>query len=157
MPSVDLTRTFTAEQYARGLDSWSWIGIGDRTPIFASPFGDVFFRARDGLWWLDTLEGTLSRPWSTDEAMRADLTSPEGQDRYLLAGLAFGALERGIVPTADQVYGFQHPPVLGGALDVDNVESINFVVGLAIAGQLHEQVRDLPPGTPISGFTLKEV
>ena len=52
------------------------------------------------------------------------------------------------------VYGFKTPPLLGGALEVDNVETIDFVVGLSIAGQIHDQIRGLPPGTRISGFTV---
>jgi hypothetical protein len=43
------------------LESWGWIGIGDKSPAFTSPFGDVFFRSSDGFWWLDTLEGTRTR------------------------------------------------------------------------------------------------
>jgi hypothetical protein len=39
-------------------------------------------------------------------------------------------------------------------LNADNVETLDFVVGLNIAGQLHEQISDLPPGTRISGLTL---
>jgi hypothetical protein len=31
---------------------------------------------------------------------------------------------------------------------------MDFDVALTIAGQLHRQVRDLPPGTRISGFTV---
>jgi hypothetical protein len=149
-----LTRSFAAEQFARGLESWQWISIGSKVPLFASPFGDVFFRADDGIWWLDTLEGTLTRNWANAEALEADLATASGQDRYLLAGLAFGAESRGLIPGGGQVYGFKTPPVLGGALEVDNVETIDFVVGLNIAGQLHDQIRGLPPGTRISGFTI---
>ena len=47
------------EQFAVGLESWGWIGLGSKVPLFASPFGDVFFRAGDGFWWLDTVEGSL--------------------------------------------------------------------------------------------------
>ena len=57
---MDLTRTFTQEQYAAALESWEWIGLDGKTPVFTSAFGDVFFRAADGFWWLDTLEGTLT-------------------------------------------------------------------------------------------------
>jgi hypothetical protein len=39
-------------------------------------------------------------------------------------------------------------------LNADNVETLDFVVGLSIAGQLHEQISDLPPRTRISGLTL---
>lgn len=33
---------------------------------------------------------------------------------------------------------------------------IDFVVGVNIAGQLHDQVRGLPPGTAISGVTIDD-
>jgi hypothetical protein len=39
-------------------------------------------------------------------------------------------------------------------LNADNVETLDFVVDLSIAGPLHEQISDLPPGTRISGLTL---
>jgi hypothetical protein len=151
---MELTRSFTPEQFARGLESWQWIGIGAKVPLFTSPFGDVFFRAEDGFWWLDTLEGSLARAWPDAAALKAELATPDGQDRYLLAGLAFGAESRGLVPGPGQVYGFKIAPRLGGALDVGNVETIDFVVSLFIAGQIHEQVRNLPPGTRISGVTV---
>jgi hypothetical protein len=153
---MNLTRSFAAEQFTRGLDSWGWIGAAGKIPLFASVFGDVFFRADDGFWYLDTLEGTLTRVWADAQALKADLATASGQDRYLLAGLAFGAESRGLIPDPGQVYNFKVPPVMGGALDVDNVETIDFVVGLNIAGQLHDQIRGLPPGTRISGFTVSD-
>ena len=63
---VDLIRNFSPDQFAQALESWDWIGIGDKSPVFASPFGDVFFRAADGLWWLDTLTigQSISRRWT---------------------------------------------------------------------------------------------
>lgn len=150
---VDLIRNFTAEQFTGALESWSWIGIGDRCPVFASPFGDVFFSAPDGFWYLDTLEGTLARPWATAGELSAALDDPEGQDRYLLATLAAGAERRGITPSALQVYGFKIAPVLGGGIDIGNVEAIDFVVSVNILGQVHRQVRDMPPQQDRRGFS----
>jgi hypothetical protein len=49
---MELVRTFTPEQYARGLLAWAWLRPQPMEPIFASAFGDVFFRAADGTWWL---------------------------------------------------------------------------------------------------------
>jgi hypothetical protein len=108
----------------------------------------------DGSWWLDTLEGVLSRQWGTAAEMRAALDTPDGQDQFLLAGLAFAAERRGLAPGPDQVYGFTVPPVLGGPMDADHMETIDFVVSLTIAGQVHAQVRNLPRGSAISGFTV---
>lgn len=152
--SVELIRNFSPEQFSRALESWSWIGIGDKSPVFTSPFGDVFFRSTDGFWWLDTLEATLTQQWANADELKAALNTPDGQDRVLLAGLAASAERRAVTPTAAQVYGFKIAPVVGGEIGVGNVEAIDFVVSLNILGQLHEQIRDLPPGTPISGFAV---
>jgi hypothetical protein len=82
------------------------------------------------------------------------LDTEDGQDAYLLGGLAMGADRRGIVLEAGQVYCFTPPPVLGGPIDLDNVGVLDFVVALSIAGQIHDQVRHLPPGTAISGISF---
>jgi hypothetical protein len=152
---MDLTRSFSPDQFNRALESWQWLGVEDKSPIFTSPFGDVFFRTHDGIWLLDTLEATLTRPWASAGELRAALGTTDGQDQFLLAGLAASAERRGIIPTAAQVYGFKIAPVLGGKIGIDNVEAIDFVVSLNILGQLHEQVRNLPPGTRISGVSIQ--
>lgn len=146
---MELTRRFTADQFDAALGSWGWLGLDGKVPVFASPFGDVFLESAEGIWWLDTLLGELSCPWPDPGALEEDLRSEEGQNQFLLAWLATAAEARGLVPTADQVYGFVVPPVLSGELEVENVEVIDFVVAVNIAGQIHEQIRDLPPGTPI--------
>jgi hypothetical protein len=151
---VDLIRNFSPEQFASALESWSWIGIGDRSPVFASPFGDVFFSSPDGFWYLDTIEGTFGRPWATADELSAALGRPEGQDRYLLATLAAVAERQGITPTASQVYGFKIAPVLGGAIDIGNIEAIDFVVSINILGQVHRQVHAMPPGSKIGAVTI---
>lgn len=151
---MELTKVFAPERFAQGLESWGWIGLEAKVPVLASLFGDVIFQGEDGFWWLDTVEGSLNRRWQDLNALRAELNTADGQERYLLASLARVAEQRGLNPTTEQVYDFQRPPVLGGELSVDNLGVIDFVVGLNIAGQIHEQVRDLPPGTPISGITI---
>ena len=151
---MDLTRSFSAVQFTRALESWAWAGVPGKQPLFTSPFGDVFLQAPDGFWFLDLLEGALTRPWPDADALRTDLNTAAGRDRYLMAGLAMAAEGRGIVPSDDQVLGFKVVPILGGAIAVENIEVIDFVVSLNLAGQLHQQVRDMPPGTRISGFTL---
>jgi len=151
---VQLTRNFTPEQYAEATESWGWLDLAGKTPIFTSPFGDIFFQAADGFWWLDTLEGTLTRPWQTADELSAALNSAEGQDLYLLGALAVAAERAGLVAGPDEVYDFTISPTLGGSIDVSNVSVTDFVVGVNIAGQLHDQLRGLPPGTAISGATI---
>lgn len=141
---MDLTRTFTDTQYAHALESWIFLDLEGKVPLFTSPFGDVFFQAADGFWWLDTLEGTLTHRWSSAQELERELNTEDGQDQYLLAGLVFGAADEGVVPSGDQVYSFAHPPQLGGEIALDNLEVLDFVVSLNILGQIHTQLRDAP-------------
>ncbi len=150
--AVELIRRFQPDQYSSALDAWQWLPLEGKRPLFASPFGDLFLQSADGFWFLDTLEGALSRPWATADALQAELSTEAGQDHYLTAGLAQGLDRRGLVLQPHEIYMYKIPPVLGGAIDAENVETIDFLVGVHINGQLHQQVRDLPPGTEISGF-----
>lgn len=151
-----LTKTFTAETYARALESWAWLEIGDRAPVLASLFGDVFLRDQQGYWFLDSIEGSLALVAPTRNELQNKLDTVEGQDLYLLGALAMAADRRGLHLQANEVYDFEIPPVLGGTTDLDNVVKRDFVVSLNLAGQLHNQVRNLPPGTRITGFELTE-
>lgn len=153
---MELTKTFSADQFSRGLQAWRWLDLGGKTPVFASLFGDVVLESSAGLWFLDTLEGSLAQVWDSRDALRADLSTAEGQDKYLLAGLAHEAHRRGIVLASDEVYDFVPPPAVGGSLDLGNITTTDFVVSLDIAGQIHEQIKDLPPGTRITGITFEE-
>ena len=83
------------------------------------------------------------------EDLEAILNTEDGQARFLLAGLVVEAAERGLLLESGQCYDFAISPALGGELDIDNVEVQEFIVAVNIAGQIHEQIKDLPDGTPI--------
>jgi hypothetical protein len=146
---VELVRTFEPQAMSDALKAWEWIGLDGKTPVFTSAFGNVFLRAADGFWFLDRLAGTLTRPWDTAGQLQDELDTPEGQSVYLSAGLVWAANELGVVPSDAQVYDFAVPPILGGEQIVTNVEVVEFTVALGMSGQIHEQLRDVPPGTPI--------
>jgi hypothetical protein len=151
---MDITREFTREQFAEGLESWKFLKLKGMTPLFTSAFGDVFFRARNGVWFLDTIEGTLVLVCKQETELQQILTSEIGLDRYLMWGLAQAAANAGIVPEGDQVLDFTVAPVIGGPMEVSNIGALDFVVKLNIAGQIHGQVRKMKPGTKVSGFTI---
>ena len=138
------------------MESWSFLDLAGKTPLFASLFGDVIFEAPDGFWRLDTIEGNVSRPWDSADQLHAELKTPEGQDQYLLGSLALAANDRGLSLDDAQIYVFDKPPALGGTFDVENVTVMDFVVAVNLAGQLHEQIRHLPPGTQITGVTISD-
>jgi len=72
-----------------------------------------------------------------------------------MAGLAMAAFNAGLLPNDRQVLSFKVMPALGGSFELQNIEVSDFVVTLSIAGQIHRQIKDLPPGTAISGIQIK--
>lgn len=153
---MDLIRQFPAEVLTEALQDWLWLrDLAELAPLAVSPFGDVILYAPDGVWFLDTIEGTVTREWDHPAALQDALNTLEGQDRYLLLGLLQQATDAGLEPDDSQVLSFKVPPMLGGAFEVDNIEVADLSVTLSIGGQVHRQIKDLPPGTKISGFTVE--
>lgn len=147
-------KKFAREQYDQALESWSWLDLAGKTPRFTSLFGDVFLESADGWWFLDTMDGKLTQVWTTEAELQAAMNTQAGQDEFLLLGLARAVKERGIILADNEIYALTPPPILGGSFDPTNAESADFVVAVNLAGQIHHQIRDLPPGTRISGVDI---
>ncbi|WP_194852826.1 T6SS immunity protein Tdi1 domain-containing protein [Nocardia sp. SYP-A9097] len=147
---MELIKWFTPEQFNDALSSWAWIGLDGKTPLFTSVFGDVFLGANDGVWWLDTIEGELTREWDSLDELEAELNTGAGQEKYLIAELALALEAGGLLPGPGEIYDFSHPLVLGGELEVENVEVTDMSVSLNILGQIHDQVRRIPPGAKVN-------
>jgi hypothetical protein len=137
------------------LDGWKWIGLDGLEPGAVSAFGDVFFRAPDGsVKLLDMVGGRLTQVSETWSALTDQLNDPDRRNELLLAGLATAARKKGLVLGAGECYDFEKPPVLGGEMSVAQINKTFFVVKVHIAGQIHRQVKDLPPGTKINKVTI---
>lgn len=150
---VQLTRTFNEDSYRCVLADWAWLPVEGKRPFLASLFGDVFLEDDAGIWLLDVLKGSLDRVFDDREQMAAVLDTEAGQDRYLLAGLALGAQRRfGLVAGPSQVLAWKLPPVLGASTTVENLQLMDFEIYVSLQGQLHRQLKELPPGARITGF-----
>ncbi len=154
---IELTKSFAPQDYAEALESWAWVGLERKTPIVSSLFGDVIFEAGDGYWFLDTVAGKLERAWPDKRSLDAELATPAGKSHYLLGDLALAADASGLRLGQDQVFRLQPPAGARRRLGRDEPLPMSFTVCVDIAGQLHEQVRNLPPGTKVSGATLTPV
>jgi len=145
----------SSNDVADALDGWKWIGLEGLEPTAISTFGDIFFRAADGsIHHLDMIDGRL-KPISASWAEFGDLVQDaDNQNDLLLAGFVIAARKNGLILGAGQCYDFQKPPVLGGEMSIGNMEKNFFVVKVHIAGQIHRQVKDLPPGTKINNVTI---
>ncbi|MEX2578597.1 MAG: T6SS immunity protein Tdi1 domain-containing protein [Verrucomicrobiales bacterium] len=144
----------SSKDISMALDSWKWLPLGPKHPILVTAFGDIFLSAPDGIWFLDTLEGNLNRVCDTREELTEILQTEDGENHYLFAGFVERAHREGMLLQADECYDFKINPVVGGAIEFDNLEPRNFAVAVNMAGQLHEQTRNMPEGARISGFTI---
>jgi hypothetical protein len=141
----------------QALDGWTWIGLDGLTVVAISAFGDLFVRSSDrAIHMLDTLEGKLKRVAPSLAGFAAQLQEPTIRDDWLLSGLVNAARNRGMLLEPGECYDFRVAPVIGGKMDLDSVHKLSFLVKVHLAGQLHQQVKDLPPGTRISGFTIAD-
>lgn len=146
-----------ADDVLRGLDGWKWLPISGLTAVAVSAFGEVFFRDANGaILQIDTIEGKLSKVANTLSEFEAILQAEETRDAVLLEGFVIGAKSRGLLLSDGECYDFAVAPILGGEMSSMQMQTISFVVKLHIAGQLHEQVRGLPPGTKIGNVSIAD-
>ena len=152
----DLVAPITDLADADALQCWRWLAGAEAKPLLLTSLGDLFVTLREGsVAFLDTYEGTL-RTVSADRASwKLALQDEENLHAWFTPGLVRALRERGLSLSAGQCYSPIHPPVLGGTMEPDNFEMTHWLVHLGIMGQLHEQTKDLPPGTPITGVKAK--
>ena len=113
-----------------------------------------FFESDNGVYFLDSLDGSLNKVSSSKEELQEILNTQEGQDHYLMGELALLAQENGLIISEGKCLDFKISPILGGPMTIDNIEVMSFGLSLDIAGQILKQVKDLPVGTKIDKVTL---
>ncbi|MDR7380547.1 hypothetical protein [Promicromonospora iranensis] len=152
MRKVHLIREFAPDAYEFALSSWSWIGTGDKTPRFASCFGDMFLESPDGWWFLDSVEGTLDRCWDSMEEMFADLEGADGRAEYLLEETLNAALGQGLHLDEDEVFAFLPPPAVTGTMSVSSLAPLRFAIAANLAGRIHGELNGVQPDAGASAL-----
>lgn len=146
------------EETADGLlEDWRWlVGSGETQVFHVTVFGDLFLQKADGrIYRLDT-----GRAFFEDVAEDADGWAEQAAihgPRWFHLPVFLTLRSLGMTLADDQVYGWRHPPFLGGVEDADNVDLVSAPVHIRHLGKLAESVKDLPPGTPVSGVNLEPV
>jgi hypothetical protein len=115
--------------------------------------GDAFLRdGDDSIHWLDVGRGRLTRVADSPAAFERILSVSSVAEEWLLPALVTQLRERLPELQPAQCYGFILPPCVGGSHDPTNYEPTALPLHFGITGQLHEQNRAHPDGTPIQGF-----
>ena len=147
-------RRYLAEIDVNGdavLDDWRWL-VGPKLQLWrVTRAGDALLRDPDdgSIHFLDVMSGKAERIADNQAAFESSVASSENADRWLMPEIVDGQAALGMIPAANECLSLKHPPALGGQIDPDNFETCSVLVHFSIAGQIHQQVKDLPPGTKI--------
>lgn len=137
------------------LDGWRWLTGDQATPVLLTALGDLFVQTPTGeVSFLDSYDGQLVLVAGTREAWKSALQQDENLHVWFMPALVTALRDGGLLLAEGQCYSPIHPPVLGGSMTAANFEPTSWRVHLGIMGQIHEQVKGLPPGTPITGVKL---
>ena len=143
------------EDIEAALESWGWLDFKNKFPFITTAFGDVFFEANEGIYFLDSIGGTFEKVANSKSELQEILNTEEGQDHYLMVGLVLAARENGLILSQGECYDFKLSPALSGAMDLSNMQIMSFKVSLHLAGQLINQIKDLPIGSKINSVKLE--
>lgn len=147
----DLTVNFDDNSSDRLTQDWTWLIGTDKTPIMVSSIGDLFLRgANNGVHWLNTGDGTLTEVADGIEKFKEKLQDQDVVSDWFLVDLIVALKTDGKKLQPGQVYSYKKLIVLGGDYSSDNFEPTDIEVHFSFAGQIHQQIKDLPPGTKIN-------
>jgi T6SS immunity protein Tdi1, C-terminal len=114
----------------------------------------VFEDSAGRVVFLDTVGANLAEIAASRAAFLAEREKQENLDNWFMADLAMLCWEQGLRPGPGQCLSFKIPPVLGGPLEVDNIEVSDLAVHESVLAQIHRGVKDLPEGTKIDRFLV---
>ena len=138
------------------LEDWAWLLRRTFTLIALNNFGDMFLRDEGGeVHFLELAAGQVTTIAGSMEEFHRLSTDKNNQARWFLLGLLTELERAGITITKGQCFGFKKPPVLGGKIELSNIEITQLSVYTSLMGQIHQQVRNLPLGTKIKEIKIE--
>jgi hypothetical protein len=131
-------------------NAWGWIGLDPAEVVTTNLFGNVIVRATDGAYWRICPEEWLCEQVASNAEEFATLSSEEEfridwemEPLVELARQSLGPLPDG------RCYCLKVPAVLGGSYEAANVGTISLTELLSFAGDMAEQIKDVPDGVQI--------
>lgn len=138
------------------LSEWRWLIDESYEPVVITALGDLFLRHDDGrIFWLDSGWGQLTEVASSADEFKQLMGQPDNANEWFIPQLVGDILTAGQQLGPGQCFTYKQPPVLGGVIEPDNFEPSDLQVHFGILGQIHRQVKDLPPGTEIGEIQLE--
>jgi hypothetical protein len=152
----ELTVDFQKHGADELLSDWRWL-VGDSVQLLlVSAIGDMFLADASGhVLWLDTGTGQLKQIAGSVDEYQQLRQQRDYADQWFIPQLIGDLITRGIQLSPGQCYSYKKPPILGGAIELSNFEPTDLSVHFSVLGQIHRQVKDLPPGTKIGNIKIE--
>ncbi|MGH7954286.1 MAG: T6SS immunity protein Tdi1 domain-containing protein [Limisphaerales bacterium] len=137
------------------LRDWRWL-LGDSMQLLlVSAIGDMFLADSAGLvFWLDIGTGQLQQIATSVDEFQQLRQQHDHADQWFIPLLVGDLITSGVRLSPGQCYSYKKPPILGGAIEPANFQPTDLSVHFSVLGQIHRQVKNLPPGTKISDIEI---
>ncbi|NJD08592.1 MAG: DUF1851 domain-containing protein [Methylococcaceae bacterium] len=154
----DFTVNFEHLNPATLLEDWEWLIGKAKRPILLTAFGDAFLQdaGNGSVHMLHVDSHQISYIAESVDEFESFLSDRNFVGEYFNVQIVGDLKLNGLLLKPGQIYSFKIPPVLGGQYALENVEVTSIAVHFSIAGQIGRQIKDIPPGTPITSVALKE-
>jgi type VI secretion system (T6SS) immunity protein Tdi1 len=130
--------------------AWSWIGLSATEVVAANAFGNVVVRATDGSYWrICPEELSCERVAADYSAYQRLMSDPEFQIDWQMDRLVAIAESKFGRNPPERCFCLKITAVFGGAYDIDNIGTITREEVVAAAGDIAEQIKDVPDGGEI--------
>ncbi len=153
----DLTVNFGHLDRNALLSDWAWLIGKEKLPVLITKAGDAFVQDSNtgAVCFLDTVQGQCNEVAPSGAEFQALLSDKDFVAEHFGFYLIAPMLKAGQDVPPGKLWGWIKPPVLGGECDASNLEPTDIAVHFSILGQIWNQVKDLPPGTPITDINIK--
>jgi hypothetical protein len=128
------------------MEEWLWLAPKDAEPMLPTACGDVFLRCPDGsIAFLDTYAGSCSTVAPSYEQWKEMLNDPEQIETWFRGGLVEDLMQAGLDREPGQCFSPLVPQIVNGSWEPSNFHACDLLIHLSMLGQIHRQVKDLPP------------
>ena len=136
--------------WSKTLAPWSWLLPPEFTLWLVNRFADIFLVLPDGtVHMLDVGIGTLTKVAESRDDFRTKIDEDDNANQWLMIPLVDKMVAAGGILQPGQCYGFKTSPVMGGDYTVENAGPLPVCDYLGACGSIHEQLRDVPDGSPV--------
>ena len=146
----DLTINFIHINSKTLTEDWIWLVGEHATPVIVSSIGDMFLSNRDGIYWLNVGEGNYEKVANDIEDLKTKMNDNDLANEWFMFDLVNSIKESGLHLTNGKLFSYKKLPIIGGEYEPDNFELTDIEVHFSIAGQIHQQIKDLPDGAKIN-------